>query len=672
MHILLIEDDALDAELIYERLKEEWPDCGLAQIQSRQELAQALSQHALYDAILSDYSLPGFDGLEALEMARRVAPDIPFIFVSGAIGEDRAIESQKLGATDYVLKNRLDRLGVALRRAIGESQERAERQRVQHSLERSEERFRLLVENVQDHAIVQLDAHGNVEGWNKGAERILAYSEQEILGKHFSCFYTPEDRAAGLPNEQLLLARDMGHAENDNWLVRKDGVRFWASGVTTALRSENNELRGYAKILRDLTERKQLTETLRQRADQLAEIDRRKDEFLAMLAHELRNPLAPILSSLDILTRCGLEDPRLDGAVKTASRQVRHMARLLDDLLDVSRITRGVITLQWRRSDLKTIIHQAVETSRPRLEDRKHRVTISLTPESLPIEADVDRLEQVIVNLLNNAAKYTPPGGQVWITADRAPAPPEMVSASRASSPPAEVAEMRVRDNGIGIAPEVLPKIWDVFAQSVRGLDRSEGGLGIGLTLVKRLVEMHEGTVHAASPGVDQGVEFVLRFPLASAEEAAPEPSPHDFAASLRAAPPAGARPAPCPAAAGRSILLVDDNVDAARMLASLLELDGHRVHMVHHGDEALPALRRLRPEVVLLDIGLPGLNGYEVARRMRREPDGENLLVIAITGYGMKDDVHKARQAGFDHHLTKPVNVDDLQSLLIAEPAAS
>ncbi len=664
MHILLIEDDPLDAELIHERLREEWPDCQLTQIQTREELLNSLEGETHFDAILADYSLPQFDGLEALQTARRLRPDVPFIFVSGAIGEDRAIESQKLGATDYVLKHRLDRLSVALRRAIDEVQERLARKRAQFSLKQSEERFRLLVENVQDHAILQLDEQGRVAGWNKGAERLLGYTEEEILGKHFSCFFTPEDRSKNLPEAQLQLAREMGHAENDNWLVRKDGARFWASGVTTALRDENQGLHGYAKILRDLTERKQLTEALRQRAEELSETDRRKDEFLAMLAHELRNPLAPILSSLELLVRNGMDNPKLDAAVKTAVRQVRHMARLLDDLLDVSRITRGIITLQKERTDLKTIIHQALETSRPRLDARKHRLTVSLTPESLPIEADVDRLEQVLVNLLNNAAKYTPMGGQVWVSADRE----DNASTDDPSVPARPCAVVRVRDNGIGIAPEMLSKIWDVFTQSERGLDRSEGGLGVGLTLVKRLVEMHDGTVEAQSAGRNQGVEFVLRFPLIASAVADDQSSLLVDADGHRLDQLASALEATSAPPKGKTILLVDDNIDAARMLAALLDLDGHRVHMVHHGDEALPAACRIRPDAVLLDIGLPGLNGYEIARRLRKEPWSENLMIIAITGYAMKEDIHKARLAGFDHHLTKPVNVDALETILAQE----
>jgi CheY-like chemotaxis protein len=232
---------------------------------------------------------------------------------------------------------------------------------------------------------------------------------------------------------------------------------------------------------------------------------------------------------------------------------------------------------------------------------------------------------------------------------------------------------VRVRDNGIGIAPEMLPKIWDVFTQSERGLDRSEGGLGVGLTLVKRLTEMHDGTVEAYSEGRNQGVEFVLKFPLV---EAACDDDLGDLFGSLdggyRAERMREQPEVHAPPASGKNILLVDDNVDAARMLASLLELDGHRLHLVHHGDEALPAASRLHPDVVLLDIGLPGLNGYEVARRLRKEPWSDHLRIIAITGYAMKDDIHRARQAGFDHHLTKPVNVDALQALLAAENATA
>ena len=386
--------------------------------------------------------------------------------------------------------------------------------------------------------------------------------------------------------------------------------------------------------LRDVTERKQLEEELRRQAGQLAEADRRKDEFLAMLAHELRNPLAPIRNAAYMLRHRGADPAVLVPMREVIEEQVKHLARLVDDLLDVSRITRGKIRLAREPIDLVAVATQAAESARPQVEARRHALAVELPPGPIPLEADPTRIKQVLLNLLDNAAKYTDPGGAVRLSVAREG--PEAV--------------VRVRDSGIGIAPDVLPRIFDLFAQADCSLDRSRGGLGIGLTLVKSLVELHGGSVSAHSAGVGRGCEVVVRLPA---------PAPPARPTGLPAVSPGPA------AGASRRILVVDDNVQAAESLAVVLRLWGHEVLVHHDGPAAIAAAPAFGPDVVLLDIGLPDLDGYEVARRLRARPDLPGLRLLAMTGYGRDEDRRRAAAAGFDHHLTKPVDLDALKEQL-------
>jgi two-component system CheB/CheR fusion protein len=383
----------------------------------------------------------------------------------------------------------------------------------------------------------------------------------------------------------------------------------------------------------DVTERKLLEAELRQRAEQLAEADRKKDEFLATLAHELRNPLAPIRTALEILRLGGGADSGEMRAV--LDRQVGHLVRLVDDLLDVSRITRGKVELRKQRLELAAVVTTAVETSRPLIAEAGHALTVTLPPGPVHLDADQTRLAQVLANLLNNSARYTPRGGHIWLTAEAADA--ELV--------------VRVKDTGVGIPPAMLPRIFDMFTQVNRTLERSQGGLGIGLTLVKRLVELHGGRVEAHSAGAGQGSEFVVRLPRAAAPSA-PENGHGDGTAD----PTAGPR---------RRVLVVDDNADAAECLAVLLRLAGHDVCLAPDGPSALDAAAAYRPEVVLLDIGLPGLSGHDVARQLRAAPEGRELLIVAVSGWGQEDDHRRSEEAGFDHHLVKPVDPDALRRLV-------
>jgi len=390
---------------------------------------------------------------------------------------------------------------------------------------------------------------------------------------------------------------------------------------------------GAVVVLSDLTHRR-LLERERERAlAELQEADRHKDEFLGMLAHELRNPLAPILNGVEILENLGPGHEAIAGQYHTIiARQARHMKRLLDDLLDVSRVSQGKVQLHKERVDLNALLQQAVEATRPNVVERRHTLSLTLAPQRLMLEADPTRLVQVFANLINNAAKYTDAGGQIAI-----------MSAVEAGE-----AVVSVRDNGVGMTPELLTRAFDLFVQETRSLDRAQGGLGIGLTLVQTLVKMHGGSVRAASEGPGRGSELVVRLPLASGAEALPaEQAPR-------------ARDG---ASVPVRVLIVDDNADAAFALGKLMQILGHEVVLAHDGPEALAAATAAPPDLILLDIGLPGMEGYEVAARLRAAGHTRATLV-ALTGYGREDDVRRSRDAGFDHHLVKPVDIAQLRKI--------
>jgi PAS domain S-box-containing protein len=402
---------------------------------------------------------------------------------------------------------------------------------------------------------------------------------------------------------------------------------------------DTGDVRWVGAVILDVTERKRLMAELRSRAEQLAENDRRKDEFLAMLSHELRNPLAPIRNAVHVLQTfdTGVE---IGQAREVIERQVTHLARLVDDLLDVSRITRGKVALRPELVGLDEIVARAVETTRPLIETRSHKLTVEVAEDSPQLFADPTRMAQVVANLLNNAAKYTDEGGHISLRASRED----------------NQAVVRVRDTGVGIPADILPHVFDLFTQAERTLDRAQGGLGIGLTLVKSLVEQHGGTVEAFSDGSGCGSEFVVRVPLRDAPKAVAAPvSPSKARISV-----------------SRRVLVVDDNGDAADTLAMVLSIRGYEVRVARDGPAALEESRIFNPELVLLDIGLPGMDGYAVARALRASPAGGTLRLVALTGYGRDEDRRRSAEAGFDDHIVKPIAPDELLQLLAAETSWS
>lgn len=528
-----------------------------------------------------------------------------------------------------------------------------ERKQAEEKLRLSEERFRLMVEGVKDYAIFMLDPQGRVTTWNRGAERLKGYQPHEIIGHHFSQFYPEEAIQRDWPAEELRRAERDGRFEDEGWRLRKDGTLFWANVVITALRDEAGTLVGFAKVTRDLTERREAEEkarlfereeAARKAAEEAAEerqrlveelrlADQRKDEFLATLAHELRNPLAPLRSGLQVLK---LAESTPDIVVETRAmmeRQLNHMIHLVDDLLEVSRISRGKIKLQKQPLTLRSIVELALETCRPLIDAADHGLRLELPEQPVWVKGDLTRLSQVVSNLLNNAVKFTPPGGRLAVRAYRE----------------GERAVLEVSDNGIGIPVEMLPSVFDLFTQVSRYQEHAQGGLGIGLSLVKLLVELQGGTVEASSQGTNRGTTFRIRLPLVA--EPAPATQP---------------KPAAAESLPGQlKVLVVDDNQDAARMLATLLRLLKQDVSMAHDGRQALREAESYRPDLVLMDIGMPHMNGREACRKIRENEWGQSMTLVALTGWGQDEDKALSRESGFDRHFVKPIDSKALEALV-------
>jgi PAS domain S-box-containing protein len=500
----------------------------------------------------------------------------------------------------------------------------SERRMHEEALRQSEERFRLLIEGVTDYALYMLDPEGVITSWNTGAERIKGYGREEIIGRHVSVFYSGEDIKAGRPWEELALARRTGRAEMEGWRLKKGGERFWARTVLTSLYDSDGRMRGFAKVTQDLSERRHIQD--------LEKAAQNVNEFIAMLAHELRNPLAPIRNAVHIMAQVPPGDPAQQMMRATIDRQSAHLTRIVDDMLDIARITRGSLSIDHAQLDLAEVVRHSVETTAPAIEAARHVLELDLPSEPLMVWGDAQRLAQVLSNLLNNSARYTPPGGSIAVRA-------------RAEENHAVV---QVRDSGRGIEPDMIERIFDMFVQGRAPLQRIGGGLGVGLALARRLAELHGGTVEARSEGVNRGSEFTLRLPLGARDGAAQKPE----------------QPARRPGVA-RRVLVVDDNVDAASMLDMLLRSLGHETRVAHEGTAALRVAEEFRPDIVLLDIGMPGIDGYEVARRLRTLAKARPMRIVAVTGWGQEGDRERSREAGFDLHLVKPVDANELARAL-------
>jgi signal transduction histidine kinase len=583
--------------------------------------ALAAARRERPDLILTDVMMPRMDGFELLSTLRAdpALGDIPVIVLSARAGEESRIEGLSAGADDYLVKPFHARELLARVGAILE---------LVHARRVSEQQFRAYVQATSDvvyrmspdwSEMRQLDGR-NVMDDQTGATR-------SWMDKYIHEEDRPRVQAA---IDEAIRARSPFELEHR--VIRSDGSSGWTFSRAIPRFDDHGEIVEWFGAASNVTARREAQEVLERQRRQLETADRQKNEFLAMLAHELRNPLAPIRNAGELLSRGIVQDPQGRLALATVERQVKHLTRLVDDLLDISRITQGQVELRRGPVRLEHVIAHAVEAVDPLIQQKQHQLSIVSSRKPLVVNGDPERLVQCIGNILTNAAKYTPPNGEIRIE----------------SRHEHDTAIVMIRDNGVGISRELLPTVFDLFVQGERTLDRAQGGLGVGLTIVRRLVEMHGGSITATSAGVNQGAAFEIRVPLAREGTAPHAVSP--------------ARPG-----CARRVLVVDDNADGVEMLARLLQIDGHEVETALSGLQALERVASFRPEVAILDIGLPGLDGYEVARRIRARADGDPVRLIAVTGYGRDEDRERAREAGFTAHLVKPVEFSALQRVLAA-----
>ncbi|HMH77195.1 MAG TPA: ATP-binding protein, partial [Candidatus Udaeobacter sp.] len=507
----------------------------------------------------------------------------------------------------------------------------AARQRAADVLHAERERFRTTLTSIGD-AVVVTDAQGRITLLNPVAQALTGWSAEALGQPLEAVFHIVNEttrKAVENPVSQVIRLGAIVGLGNHTVLIAKDGTELAIDDSGAPIRDARGRIVGVVLVFRDITQRRGSERALE-------DADRRKDEFLAMLAHELRNPLAPIRNAAHTLALLGTGDDRVRWVSGVIERQVGLMTRLVDDLLDVSRITSGKITLQRTTVSVREVLAQAVETARPLAESRGQALEVDVPEDSAWVDGDPARLAQAVGNLLDNAIKYTDDGGRIGLRA----------------RVEADEVVIVVEDSGVGVDPELLPHVFDLFIQADRSLERKQGGLGLGLTLVRRLVEMHGGRVEAASAGPGLGSAFTIRLPCLAAEVVEPAP----------AAEPAEAARPPGPA---RRILVVADHQDSTDSLALFLRLRGHEVRTAPDGPTALDEIERYRPEVVFLDLGLPGMSGYDVARRVRMRTDLGPLQLVALTGYGTDGDRQKTRDAGFDVHLAKPVDPRAVDALL-------
>jgi len=657
---ILVVDDLPEKLLVFESILEELGQ-NLVMVRSGSEaLREILARE--FAVILLDVNMPDIDGLETAKLIRQYkkSAHTPIIFVTAYADEMQTAAGYSLGAVDYILSPvRADVLRSKVKvfvdlyqmqqrtRAMAEAE--AARRSAEEATRRSnflahashelgasldlEHGMRrlldLLVPHVCDAAAVRVEkAPGEFTLLSAPSEFVPPALAQAIEAVAANSKYFEKGEGDGLlatlgyplnVADRVIGACALGYAD------RSPGDR----GLLEELLGRSAIALDNARLYRSL---KREIARSRQAEEELQDANRRKDEFLAMLSHELRNPLAPIRNAVEVIRRVAPPDATLTMARDVIDRQARLLARLVDELLDVSRISQGKIVLKKEPVELAKVLVQSLEIVRPLVEVRGQRLSVEITPRPVWLSGDAARLAQVFSNLLNNACKYTPEGGRIRLSAS------------------AEDGEARitVEDDGTGIDPELLPRVFELFVQGERGLDRAAGGLGIGLTLVKRLVELHHGRVDAHSPGAGRGSTFTVRLPcLASVAEPAETSAPVMRTQDQ---------------VYGRRVLVVDDNIDAAESTAAYLRLEGHEVKTVNDGNDALASVRVFAPHVIVLDIGLPGLDGYAVARRLRADGDTSHTLLIALTGYGQKEDRDRAKEAGFDHHFTKPADPQQIQ----------
>jgi signal transduction histidine kinase len=638
IRVLYAEDNGFDADLTKAYFAEQAPDFELDVVNSGRQCLELLVDGA-YDVLLLDNHLPDIDGTTVLrELAAREIP-VPVVMVTGVGDEALVVQVLRLGACDYVTKggHYLAALPVVLRNAVNDHRQ------VGEAGSPGSLRPRRVLYVEYNAADIDLTLRHFAEAAPQFSLELVRSSKAALirLGERpFDLVMTdlrlPDMNALDCLSEARRRDIDVPFVIITGGGDEASAIAALKLGAYDYIVKRDGYLTQLPYALDNAYARFQLAQLNRRLHTELVQ----KDQFLAMLAHELRNPLAPMRTALELLQRFGGQRDLVERAHDVLGRQIRHMARLLDDLLDVSRITSGRITIELEDLDLRALVGEGIESTRSLIEARGHDLVTTMPDHALPIRGDNTRLVQVFVNLLNNAAKYTDERGSIRVT----------VAAE------GEEAVVRVVDTGVGISSQLLPRVFDLFTQDERALDRAQGGLGLGLTLVRRIAELHGGGVEAHSEGRGCGSEFVVRLPLHMAAMAA-----------LASTPPVS----PAPARRNLKCLVVDDNVDAARMLECALTLAGHDVRLAFDGRDAVDGAAAFQPDAVVLDIGLPRMNGYEAARAIRQLPGCADVLIIAATGYGHDADYERSRDAGFDQHLVKPIDLDALLQALEADRLA-
>lgn len=628
LRALLVEDSRLDAELLRVQLERCYPQVQLEVVRDEAAFLAALEAGG-WDLVLSDYELPGFTGADLLEHRNRVAPATPFVFVSGVIGEDNAVELLKRGATDYVSKARMARLGPVLRRALREVDDRRGRDLAERQLRHADMTFAKVVDTLRDYAVILLDTEGRVQFWNRAARAIFGWDAAEVLGRSAALLFPADADPERALQAELEVARSRGKASDNRWLVAKDGRRLWAEGAVTELEGEDGGPGGFCKLVHDATEGYLAAEALRAAKDEADRANQAKDRFLAVLSHELRTPLAPITTAVHVLEKAARVEERHRDLLPMIRRNVALEARLIDDLLDLTAISSGKVNLRRARVDMHQLAQAVVAMVDDALREKQIVLDLALDADEPFVDADQARMQQVLWNIIRNAIKFTPSGGRIRVASDNLPG----------------FFTLSCTDSGIGIARDALPRIFRPFEQADAEVARSYGGLGLGLAIAHGLMAQHGGQIRASSEGRDRGATFTITLPLAAADAEEAQPS-------AQAQPPAnGDR---------KRVLLVEDNEDAAIALAMCLEEYGYVVEHVGTCADALRVARSRSFDAVLTDLGLPDGSGIDVGRALSKD-----MPVLALSGYGREQDRQRSAAAGFAAHLVKPADPAEVHAKL-------
>ncbi len=630
LRVLLLEDSRFDAELLSETLLRGYPRAVLEVVQQEDDFKAAVARGG-WDVILSDYELPGFSGLHALKIARTTSPATPFIFVSGVIGEDNAVELLKRGATDYVSKGRLARLQVVLERALREAGERTARTLAEARLREADAIYARVVDALRDYAVIIMDAQGRIRSWNSGAQNVFGFEADEVLGRSADMLFTPEDRAAGVFEQEMATARKCGTANDDRWMSRSDGLLLRAEGVLNLLSGDSGAHIGYCKIVRDMTQQFRNAEALRAAKVQAEKANQAKDRFLAVLSHELRTPLTPILTATHLLERTAAVPPQQAHLLPMIRRNVALEARLIDDLLDLTAIAAGKVSLKVAPVDMHHVVARVADMLAESVNDGGLTVVHELRASNPTVNADEARMQQVVWNILRNAIKFSPRGGSITL---------------RTSSSGGRFT-LECADEGIGIDPEAIDRIFTPFEQADREVSRRVGGLGLGLAIARGLVAEHGGELSAHSAGRDQGATFVLKMNALEHGRADATAGPADGSAN-------GGDERGC------RLLFVEDNIDAAETMVELLTAYGYQVTHAGTCAQALQAAALGEFDIVLTDLGLPDGSGIDVGRAL-----SGSMPVVALSGYGASPDLQRSAMAGFSGHLVKPADPQETHRAL-------